>query len=129
MLRAADVDFCLWGRYHLWPDSRTPFRGGGQLRRRNALCDLRGERLILLLALLFPIAFSVPSSGGEPQAVAEESQETYSFEITDSEDAHCSSFQLPIREARPTALIFFEQVRPTLFEIRSEIAPRAPPHS
>jgi hypothetical protein len=99
------------------------------LRRRKLLNSLRGGRLTLLLALLLSIAFSIPSSEGAPQAVAEESQETSFFDAADSEAADCSSFQLPFRETRSTALHFLEQVRPRLSGIRSETAPRAPPRA
>jgi hypothetical protein len=99
------------------------------MRRRKGLRNLRGERLVLLVALLLPIAFSVPSPDGGPQAVAEESQDASSFDINDSEAVHCSSLQLPLREGRSTALNFFEQVGLTLSEVRLEIAPRAPPHA
>ena len=102
----------------------------GQLRRRNALRNLCGERLILLLALLLLVAFSVPSPDGSMQVVAEESQETSFYDCTDSDAAaHYVSRRLPSREAPSTALNFFEQVRPPLSDIRSEIAPRAPPHA
>ena len=97
------------------------------IARRTLETRSRGRLLVLLLALLLPIAFSAPASDGRFEPAAEDYEAT-SGDSSDGDDASDSSLHSPNPVPRLAVLHTSEGAIRLSSKTLSELAPRAPPH-